>query len=137
VDHVTVQAKALIVTGTQGNQNLCFAAAGTFSLSDFPQVVIASECFISMHAADVAEVERGVTEILGLEEEWDAQRERLLAFLAPYELRHKQQATALLELGLWKARLQASQGVNTGLGREECRVNCGAAIIVPHVLSFL
>ena len=87
-------------------------------------------------AADMSEAQLLITEILGLREGWGAQRERLRAFLAPYELRHKEKATTLLELGLWKAKMEESDNVNPE-AREGCRVNCGAAIIVPNVLPFL
>ena len=132
-----VPAKALLGTGAQGNRHFRFAAEGTFSPSNSTQVVISSECFHSVRPAEVSEVELRIAEILDRQEEWDAQRERLHTFLAPYELRHTHQVTTLLELGLWKAQIVTAQGANAGLSREECRVNCGAAIIVPHVLSFL
>jgi len=67
--------------------------------------------------------------------EWDTQRERLGDLLAPYELRHRRVVTTLLELVLWKAKM-VSEGVNPEI-RGECRVNCGAAIIIPSVLPFL
>ena len=41
----------------------------------------------------------------------------------------------LLELALWKARLESSAGM--GDLRSQCRVTCGAPIIVPKVTSFL
>ena len=59
---------------------LCWAA----------QVVIVSECFNSMCAADISEVELGVTEILDLQEEWEAHRvslnEKNIIFLSYFEI---------------------------------------------------
>ena len=50
--------------------------------------------------------------------------------LACYE--QLKQATTLLELALWKAKLG-----DDSLSRDQCRVNCGAQVIVPNVLAFL
>jgi hypothetical protein len=136
-----IQAKALVITGTQGNRQF-HVATDTFAPRDFAQVapidsaqvVIVSECLHSMCAADMSEVKLRITEILNPQGEWDRQRERLRDLFAPYELRHKKEVTTLLELGLWKAKM-VSEGVNPEI-RGECRVNCGAMVIISNVLSF-
>eukprot|EP00957_Ditylum_brightwellii_P132358 10092887-Ditylum_brightwellii.AAC.1 len=47
----------------------------------------------------------------------------------------------LLELALWKTKLQENvalgEGGNSNNTREECRVNCGANVVIPNVISFL
>ena len=60
------------------------------------------------------------------------------------------EATAFLELALWKTKLGESNGQNQGGTRhskkrkiedfdfrKQCRVNCGADIVIEHVLSYL
>jgi len=59
--------------------------------------------------------------------------------LAGYEW--LQDALSLLELTIWKSKIQElynpnndSLGVNT---KSECHINCGASVIIPNVLPFL
>ena len=63
--------------------------------------------------------------------------------LVYYEL--AKDATYLLELALWKSKIdQSMQNINNDqmeddaadLLREQCRINCGADIIIPNVLSY-
>ncbi len=58
--------------------------------------------------------------------------------LAEYE--SLQEISTLLELALWKYKCSEQRGPNN----ENCcdvklksRINCGASIVIPHVLSFL
>jgi hypothetical protein len=50
-------------------------------------------------------------------------------------------ASTTLELALWKSRLSGdnndvpSEGDENG--RAECRVACGAGVVIPNVMSFL
>jgi hypothetical protein len=41
--------------------------------------------------------------------------------------------TSLLELALWKATILGS----TVRERQQCRINCGAAIVIPNVMAFI
>ena len=50
--------------------------------------------------------------------------------LALYE--ELNEASILLELVLWKAKINRGSGT-----RKECRVTCGAAIVIPKVVSYL
>jgi len=47
----------------------------------------------------------------------------------------------LLELALWKTKLQENvalgEGGNNNNTRAECRVNCGASVVIPNVISLL
>ena len=47
------------------------------------------------------------------------------------------QASCLLELALWKAKLDDSIDNGTSIQKSEARVNCGADVIIPNVLAFL
>jgi len=137
--HVRVPSKALVVTETEagGDRDARLVADGAIPRTALPQVVLASECFNSMRATEMSEFELASTEILGLRGAWDDARERLRALLAPFEVRHGREVTTLLELGLWKAALQASAETANASTRENCRLNCGAGVIIPNVASFL
>ena len=50
-------------------------------------------------------------------------------------------ASVLLELAIWKAKIDDTNGqleddITDDL-RTECRINCGANVIIPNVLSYL
>ena len=48
------------------------------------------------------------------------------------------EAASLLELALWKSRVEhAKSDDECGADRESCRIRCGADVVVPNVLSFL
>ena len=132
VDCITISSKAFVIAESGGNYHSQFVTEGSITKTDSAQVVIASEGLNSLRTLEMPEVELVIVRILQLSLGWDAQRERLREFLAPYELRHKQEATTLLELSLWKAKMDANPG-----NKKECRMNCGAVIIIPQVLSFL
>ena len=51
------------------------------------------------------------------------------------KVRRKKEVTTLLELGLWKSKMM-TDGLNPVV-REECRLCCGARVIIPSVLPFL
>ena len=66
--------------------------------------------------------------------------------LAEYEAEyHKlKEATTILELALWKNKMNViSQGdeksnkIADSDYRKHCRINCGADIVIEHVLSYL
>ncbi len=63
--------------------------------------------------------------------------ERVIRRLEHYKSEHyallKENMTQV-ELALWKANLP---NVDAAASRHDARVACGAAIIIPHVLSFL
>jgi len=63
--------------------------------------------------------------------------DRVIRRLKHYKSEHypvlKENMTQV-ELALWKANLP---NVDTAASRHDARVNCGAAIIIPHVLPFL
>jgi hypothetical protein len=70
--------------------------------------------------------------------------------LATYECgyRRLKEATTMLELALWKAKMNGSKSNNTrgrrkkmkideqGL-RNQCRISCGSDIVIQHVLPYL
>lgn len=52
------------------------------------------------------------------------------------------EAASLLELALWKAATSADDDfdphhVDHGADKLKYRMNCGASVVIPHVLSFL
>jgi hypothetical protein len=61
--------------------------------------------------------------------------------LVSYE--HLKEATSLLELALWKAKMEYSPNAcreedgSCSTYRDQCRINSGAEIVVPNVRHFL
>jgi len=124
------------------------------------QLVIASKCFESMSMTDLAEVETAIDVIINnLDQSVRTTRailERIRALFAHYEL---VEATTILELAIWKAKMEEFDDLNArattstdeyhdqtrsgkrakvgGLTREEWRVNCGAEVVIQNMLSFL
>eukprot|EP00980_Cylindrotheca_fusiformis_P002279 scaffold530_cov107-Cylindrotheca_fusiformis.AAC.3 len=70
--------------------------------------------------------------------EWSSRREEIVVVyfkLAHYE---RKEILSLMELCLWKAMIDevgSKKGDNEG--RQCCRINSGASIVIPHVLPFL
>ena len=52
------------------------------------------------------------------------------------EFNHLKDAAFLLELALWKAKVDESINDTAGV-KMQCLINCGAEIIIPNVLQFL
>ena len=77
-----------------------------------------------------------VSEKEGREEDTSSVYDRLAA----YEI--AKEGTSVLELTLWKAKIDESSSKRARISedvsyREQCRVNCGADIIIRNVLSYL
>lgn len=104
--------------------------------TDLAQVVITSDCFHSMRACEIEEVGLLVAGILGLRLGWGDKREQIRRLFAPYEAQHRKEVATILELGLWKAKMEETDCVDPRI-REECRVKCGAAVVIEKVLPFL
>merc|ERR1712194_860883 len=125
-EFVVISSKSFVISKIEGHRQLPysfqFVTEGTIPETDSGQVVIASEGFNLLHPADMPEVERVIARILGRSMllGWNEKRERLLALVAPYEVRYKKERTTLPKLCLWK-KVDAN----------------GAEFIVPQVLSYL
>ena len=59
--------------------------------------------------------------------------------LETYEREYPQliEGAFLLELALWKSKIDQLEDGTAGNARGECRINCGADIIIPNVLPYL
>lgn len=136
LDRVAIRPRALVVTDNGGQHHFHVATDGTLPRADAARVVIAAECFGSLHPEEMGVVQAAVAGILELRVGWDDQRAQLRDLLAPYELRHKKEVTTILELALWKAEVREWDSSNPSV-RETSRVNCGADSIIPNVLPFL
>ena len=136
--HVRIPTKALVITKAEGNHSFdfTFVSHDTFPHTSPTQTVITSECFSSTHPTETPEVKLSIAGILGLNLGWDEKRTRLQVFLAPYELCHKKGITTILELGLWKAKMDRMDNTNPAV-RKECHVKCGSEVIIQNVVSFL
>merc|ERR1712194_442472 len=139
IERITISSKAFVIAERgRGNYSFQFVTNGTIPKTASAQVVIASEGLSSLRPTEMPEVERAITSILGrrMVLGWNRKRERLRDLVAPYEVRYKREATAILELGLWKVKVDELEDVTRGI-REECRLNSGAVVVIPNVLPFL
>eukprot|EP00980_Cylindrotheca_fusiformis_P002514 scaffold587_cov77-Cylindrotheca_fusiformis.AAC.4 len=72
-----------------------------------------------------------------LEVEWSSRRRnigRVYLKLADFE---QKEIISIVELYLWKVKIDEASTKEQTVNREFCRVNSGASIVIPHVLSFL
>ncbi|KAL9189878.1 hypothetical protein ACHAXT_009553 [Thalassiosira profunda] len=53
------------------------------------------------------------------------------------ELCELKESAAALELALWSARIDTVEGVPGSDTRKQCRVTCGAEVVVPNVMSYI
>jgi len=74
----------------------------------------------------------------------DGIKSKLILYEAEYH--RLKEATSLLELALWKIKLNDHEGeerqnkkmrIEESDVREQCRINCGADIVIQHVLPYL
>lgn len=100
------------------------------------QVMISSECFHSMRTAEIEEVGLVVTGIMGLPLGWSDKREQIRRLFTPFEVKHREEVATILELSLWKTKMKERDCVDPGI-RKECRVKCGAVVVIEKVLRFL
>ena len=115
-----------------------------------------SSCMSSEHQMEIDSRINGISnDAAGMREE----REQLRQLITDYAQLYSQQlkeATTLIELALWKVKLDESNLLRINvdgncqkmgrdkkrvkvesLTREECRVKCGAEEVVPSILSYL
>ena len=152
MDHIRIPCKALIITGNREGQDFVLVRNGfTAPCSGHRKLVITSECFNSISAAEMSDVKTAIMRIVGEEiirsnrlwnedslyEEWNEKCRQLRAFLAPYEKRHKNKIASLLELRLWKAEMEKLGNDTDARTRAECRPARGVEVIQDNVLSFL
>ena len=122
---------------------------------------MASECLEYMSVTGLREVENAINAITNSSERTREENlEQIRALFAHYELL---EATTILELAIWKAKMEEFDDLNAraststdeyhgqtrsgkmhrksakvgGLTREEWRVNCGAEVVIQNMLSFL
>ena len=144
--HVGAPSKSLRATAvaTPGNYDFRLVPDVNTSMPSRPHVLITSEFVNSMSSAEMSEFQLDIAHILGrlgtwneswADEAWADKLQSLLALVAEHELRHKKEVATLLELGLWKLKIM-EDGLNPAI-REDCRVRCGAGVIIGSVLSFL
>eukprot|EP00980_Cylindrotheca_fusiformis_P018755 scaffold6247_cov104-Cylindrotheca_fusiformis.AAC.5 len=68
---------------------------------------------------------------------WSSRRReigRVYFKLASYD---RKEVLSLLELCLWKIKIDELSSKEQRSDRESCQINCGASIVIPHVLPFL
>ena len=136
LNHIDIFTNALVVTQTEGNHSFHFSTDGTIPPTGHEQVVITSECFYSMRSAEIVAAESDITQIMGMQISRNDKRGRLREWLALHEMRHREDITTILELGLWKVTMSTSSSAIREI-RDDSRARYGAGVIIPHVLPFL
>lgn len=141
LDQLAVPAKALLVINDWGPPS--FQLADRLNpTSRQLQVIIISDCLGFMSETEMAGFKRTIISILGerfhLEgcEGWKEKHEQLRALLVLHELRYRKEASTLLELALWKVKIEEDGDSNRN-NKEGCRLGCKATAIIPMLFPFL
>eukprot|EP00980_Cylindrotheca_fusiformis_P012505 scaffold3073_cov66-Cylindrotheca_fusiformis.AAC.20 len=90
---------------------------------------------LSLERAWKSDVLEAVNETLAVD--WSSRRREIIAVylkLANYERR---EVLSLVELYLWKIKIDEVTSKEEMCDREGCRINSGASIVLPHLLPFL
>eukprot|EP00980_Cylindrotheca_fusiformis_P017197 scaffold5294_cov129-Cylindrotheca_fusiformis.AAC.7 len=72
-----------------------------------------------------------------LAEEWDTRRVEIVSIYLLLVFHELQETLSLLDLFLWKMKIDEDSTKEQTADRELCRVHSGASIVIPRVLSFL
>ena len=117
LDHIRVPCKSLVMTWNSGGENFVLVR-DRFALAPWgdKKLVIASECFNFIRLAEMSNIETAIMGVLGEEsmrsdaswrcDEWNDKCQRLSAIMAPHEKQHKSTIALLLELRLWKSKIE-------------------------------
>jgi hypothetical protein len=82
------------------------------------------------------EIERKTKSLLeNLNNTW--QRKQFGGIYATLDKYEKMEATSLMELALWKLKIDEESSPVSINVRQDCRFTCGANIVIPNVLAFL
>ena len=121
----------------QGSFKKLFSSIGTFRYLLLISITKRLDTLdVKRFQGDMEDCINGVSEEKGREEDTQAVYDRLAAYESIKE------ATSVLELALWKAKVDEVHDKRARIDgevsyREQCRVSCGADIIIPNVLSYL
>ena len=148
LNHVRIPFKALVITkcGYADDDEqywVGFARDGTISTVGIDKrhnwVVVILNCFNFMHLHEMLRLKRPIMGILGedMRQGWDQKRQQLRALLAPHEKRHKKEITSLLELRLWKTKIENLEDNLNPIARAKCRFGSQAEVIIKQVAPFL
>eukprot|EP00980_Cylindrotheca_fusiformis_P005839 scaffold1228_cov119-Cylindrotheca_fusiformis.AAC.6 len=92
-------------------------------------------CLLGLNRPWSSDMLQAVDESLAVD--WSSRRREIVTIylkLAKYE---RQEVLSLVELRLWKVKVDEDSGNERTADRQRCRVMSGASIVVPHVLPFL
>eukprot|EP00579_Thalassiosira_antarctica_P025553 CAMPEP_0202028500 /NCGR_PEP_ID=MMETSP0905-20130828/63482_1 /ASSEMBLY_ACC=CAM_ASM_000554 /TAXON_ID=420261 /ORGANISM="Thalassiosira antarctica, Strain CCMP982" /LENGTH=427 /DNA_ID=CAMNT_0048592209 /DNA_START=267 /DNA_END=1550 /DNA_ORIENTATION=+ len=161
LDRIAIPSKTFGIISGAANHNCCLLTDGTITPTMSDQVMMASECLEHMSVTGLAEAENAINAITNNRERTREENlEQIRALFAHYEL---VEATTILELAIWKAKMEEFDDLNAraststdeyhdqtrsgkryrksakvaNLTSEECRVNCGAEVVIQNMLSFL
>ena len=136
---VSIPPGALVVTEVGENLRFSRYIDRTVALEGRAKVFIACDCLNSLTHSEWESLRRSIREILQpniCDFFWHQKRERLIELLRPIELRHNKVVSTILELALWKTKIN-QLGCPTQAARTSCLHTCGSKVIIPRVMSFL
>mmetsp|Transcript_17728 Transcript_17728/g.32040 ORF Transcript_17728/g.32040 Transcript_17728/m.32040 type:complete len:266 (-) Transcript_17728:82-879(-) len=107
---------------------------GTIPLTDAKQVIVSPEQLNYISSCDLLEIENAITTIMN--DQGRTREENIEQVLALIKSRALFEVSTILELALWKNKMDETDDSNSG-SRGECRVMCGADEIIPCVLSYV
>jgi len=150
LEGVTIPPKSFVIeVGSEGNWEeysdgnmevftcrLVLTDDRTVALTTAEQVIVSPEHLNYIRSCDLLDLqlENEITTIMN--SRWRTREdniERVLALIKPSALF---EVSTILELALWKNKMDAIHDSNFGT-RAECRVTCGADDIIPGLVSYL
>jgi len=109
---------------------------GTTPLTEAKQVIISPERLNYIRSPDLLELQRENAIATIMNDRGRTREENIEQVLALIKSRALIEVSTILELALWKNKMDETDDSNAG-SRRECRVMCGADGIIPCVLSYL
>jgi len=109
---------------------------GTFALTEAKQVIISPERLNYISSPDLLELQLENTITTIMNDRGRTREENIERVLALIKSRALFEVSTILELALWKNKMDETDDSNYG-SRGECRVMCGADEIIPCVLSYV
>ena len=136
LERIAIPSKAFVIDKIAGYYSDCrLLADETFLPTNLGQVMIASTCFESMSLTGLVEVENAINNAINDDRD-QSKKEVLVRIRALFPYYELEEATTILELALWKAKVDESDDLNART-REHYRVTCGAGITIRIFLLFL
>jgi len=109
---------------------------GTIPLTNAKQMIISPEHLNYISSSDLLELQLDNTITTIMNDRGRTRDENIERVLALIKSQALFEVSTILELALWKNKMDETDDSNYG-SRGECRVMCGADEIIPCVLSYV